>query len=144
MNKKIMTILAGIFMVVYLSSSTVFADTVTTSATKKFCYRDSLIKSWVTSYVYSTFKYSYERYEKRLNDQKSIHVQSVGFWRNVTNVSKTWDWYTTNTYKGTGRGTTSWKASFGIETEWGNIGVSDWNWVGFYCVGDGTTWFTSG
>jgi len=139
--KKVRSMLAGFFLAVCLLSSAVSADTITTSKTYTAVYRDSIIQSWIIGRFYYSVTFSYENNYKRLVNNKAINYSSKSTFMSFSDVSTTWNWYDTQSYKGTGNAEVRFKAGVGIDTKWVTIGSYGWSWIDFTCKGDGTSWF---
>lgn len=141
MNKKVRSILAGVLLAVCLLSSTVSADTITTSKTYTAVFRDRTIQSWILGRFYFTVTFSYENNYKRLVNNKAISYSSKSNYISFSNISTKWNWYDTQSYKGTGNAEVTFKSGAGIDTKWVTIGTYTWDWIDFTCKGDGTSWF---
>lgn len=142
MKFKFRSILVGVFLVVCLFTSSVSAATVTKVQSLTTNYYDSIITSWKVGSFKATYTYSYNDSTKKLVDQKSISTSSSGTFISYSEITKTWNWYNTSTYKGTGNAEAAWKAGFGVDTTWFKIGDFHYYWMTLTCKGDGS-WSSS-
>ena len=127
---KLLTLILA--MAVTVTSTTpvmASAKEITTSSVHTYTYVDSLIPSYVTAKMTTTFFWTYNPDTHKLVDKKDITYStsnmSLGCFFNNNNTY--WAWYDASSEYGTAKGVHSWTFNFGVPTPWGTIGTSSQN-----------------